>query len=395
MRGGLRDSRRRGGPLIDWPGRLSSPFYGQVWHRAKYVVPAAVLALLIAVVAFALSGGGDGAGDDGGRTAAAQAAGATAGGGDGDRGAVSAPGPQPVPVPDRAAILRPPAGTTYFGVATPDAPWNSSVLAGVGRDAGGVPPNMVEYYVNWTRAFDPGPVRAAYAQHAVPVLSWEPWAGAAKGTKQPSYALGTIIGGAHDAYIRSFAEAVKADRYPVALRFAHEMNGHWYPWSESNGVNRPGQYVAAWKHVHDIFQQAGATNVIWVWAPNTLRGADRVSLKSLYPGDRYVDWAGLDAYGVAERTAGELLNPSVRAIRAVTRKPLLITETGAQPGGHKARWIASLFPWLTSRHDVIGFIWFQYTHAQGGGTDWTFMSSDAAQESFRTGAKSLRLARIP
>jgi hypothetical protein len=391
MRGVLRDTRRRGGGgvVINWPGRLSSPFYGQVWRRARYAVPAVVLALLIGVIALARGGG------DGGGTRTDRAAVHTADGTGGDGGSTFASGVPQTPIPDKEAIRRPAAGTTYFGVATPDAPWNFAVLAGVGRDAGGVMPNMVEYYVNWTRGFDPYPVRAAYAQHAVPVLTWEPWAGAAKGTKQPSYALGTIIDGTHDAYIRSFAEAVKADRYPIALRFAHEMNGHWYPWAEPNGINRPGQYVAAWKHVHDIFRQVGATNVIWVWAPNTLRGANAVSLKSLYPGDDYVDWVGLDAYGVAERTAGALLNPSVSAIRHVTSKPLLITETGAQPGGRKAPWIASLFPWLASRHDVIGFIWFQYTHAQGGGTDWTFMSSDAAQESFRTGAKSLRPAKVP
>ncbi|MET9218952.1 glycosyl hydrolase [Streptomyces sp. NPDC003300] len=391
MLGGRRDRWTRGGPLVNWPGRLSSPFYGQVWSRAKYVVPAAVLALLIGVAALAWGDGGDGGGD---RSAGADRA-ADSGVGDDDGVSTIAPGPPRTAVPDKDAIRRPPAGTTYFGVAKPDAPWNSAVLAGVGRDAGGVTPNMVEYYVNWTRGFDPDPVRAAYAQHAVPVVSWEPWAGSAKGTEQPSYALRTIIDGAHDPYIRSFAEAVKANRFPIALRFAHEMNGHWYPWAEPNGGNRPGEYVAAWKHVHDIFQQAGATNVIWVWAPNTLRGADDISLKSLYPGDGYVDWIGLDAYGVAESSAGELLNPSVNALRAFTAKPLLITETGAQPGGRKAPWIASLFPWLASRHDVIGFIWFQYTHAEGGGSDWTFMSSTAAQESFTAGARTLRLAQVP
>ncbi|MEU6853063.1 glycosyl hydrolase [Actinacidiphila alni] len=375
--------------MIDWPGRLSSPFYGQVWRWAKYAVPAVVLVLVIGVVALARADGGDGSA----AIAADRAADSDTGSRDG--ASLIVPGPPQTPVPARETILHPPAGSSYFGVATPDAPWNSAVLAGVGRDAGGVTPNMVEYYVNWTRGFDPGPVRAAYAQHAVPVVSWEPWAGSAKGTKQPGYALGTIVDGRHDAYIRSFAEAVKADRYPIVLRFAHEMNGHWYPWAEPNGINKPGQYVAAWKHVHDIFQQVGADNVIWVWAPNTLRGADDISLKSLYPGDAYVDWVGLDAYGVAEHSAGELLNPSVKAIRAVTRKPLLITEAGARPGGRKAPYIASFFAWLRARHDVIGFIWFQYTHAQGGGSDWTFMSSDAAQESFATGVKTLRLVKLP
>jgi beta-mannanase len=30
------------------------------------------------------------------------------------------------------------------------------------------------------------------------------------------------------------------------------MNGNWFSWSERTNVNQPGEYVAAWRHVHDI-----------------------------------------------------------------------------------------------------------------------------------------------
>jgi Glycosyl hydrolase family 26 len=299
-----------------------------------------------------------------------------------------------VVVPDRTRFLDPTDGHKYFGVASPNAPWRSSVLTGIGKKAG-VTPDLVEYFVNWTQKYDPDTVRAAYAQHALPVISWEPWAGSAKGTKQPAYSLGTIVDGKHDAYIRSFAEAVKANRWPVALRLGHEMNGHWYPWAEPNGVNKPGQYVAAWKHVVDIFRKVGATNVIWVWSPNILRGANPVSLHELYPGDSYVDWIGLSAYDVTETNASQVLDPTLRDIRGLTKRPLLITETGSQPGPQKAGWTASFFPWLRAHPDVIGFVWFQYTHAQGAGADWTFTSSPAAQSAFRKGVKTLSLEPVP
>jgi Glycosyl hydrolase family 26 len=308
----------------------------------------------------------------------------------------SSPGPkQRLVVPDRSRFLAPSGGAKYFGVAAPHVPWRPSALSAIAKDAGGVHPDLVEYFVNWTIGFDPAAVRDAYAQHALPVITWEPWAGKAKGTEQPAYSLATIIDGRHDAYIRSFARAVKRDRWPVALRFGHEMNGHWYPWAERNGVNRPGQFVAAWKHVHDIFDQVGADNVIWIWAPNVLRGADPVSLKSLYPGDAYVDWIGMSAYDVTEYTASSLLEPTLSRIRAFTRRPLLITETGAQPGPQKAPWTTDFFRWLNRRPDVIGFVWFQYTRAQGGGADWTFTSGDAARHAFRQGVGTLRLGAIP
>jgi hypothetical protein len=345
------------------------------------VFAAVAVAVAVGVGAFAL-GGGDGSGtagpDDGGHSVALPSSTAT-----------------PEYVPDRSRFLNPPRGTTYFGVAAPDAPWKSAALSRIAEDAGGTAPDMVEYFVNWTQRFDAGAVRAAYSQHALPVITWEPWAGSGKGTKQPSYALSTIADGRHDAYITAFAKAVAAGRWPVAIRFGHEMNGHWYPWAEHNGVNRPGQFVAAWKHVHAIFDKAGAHNVIWVWAPNTLRGADPVSLRSLYPGDAYVDWIGMSAYDVTERTAGQVLDPTLRSIRKFTHRPLLITETGSQPGAQKAPWIGTFFPWLRAHPDVIGFVWFQYTRAQGAGADWTFTSSPAARQAFRKGARTLEPAPIP
>jgi hypothetical protein len=337
-----------------------------------------VAALVIGVGAYELGGGGN--------NRAAQPAGTS----------VTLASPTPaVTIPGKAALLTPPKGSKYFGVAAPDAPWRSSVLSGITKDAGGTAPNMVQYFVNWTKGFDPGVIRAAYGQNALPVISWEPWAGRAKGTQQPEYSLATIIDGKHDAYIKTFAKAVKENGWPVGLRFGHEMNGHWYPWAERNGVNKPGQYQAAWKHIHDIFRRAGADNVIWIWSPNTLRGADPVSLKSLYPGDAYVDWLGISAYDVGERTAKQLLDPTLTRMRAFTERPLLITETGSQPGAQKAAWTASLFPWLKSHPDVIGFIWFQYTRAQGGGADWTFTSTTAAQDAFRKGVKTLTLTKVP
>ena len=87
---------------------------------------------------------------------------------------------------------------------------------------------------------------------------------------QPAYRLSRIIDGDYDQYIKSWAEGIKALGFPIAIRFAHEMNGTWYPWCERTNGNRPGQYVRAWRHVHDIFSEVGATNVTWVWSPNII-----------------------------------------------------------------------------------------------------------------------------
>ena len=109
-------------------------------------------------------------------------------------------------------------------------------------------------------------------------------------------ALASIIDGSHDAYIDMFAKSIlKQFGHPVTIRLMHEMNGNWYPWGLGVNGNRPGQYVAAWQHVHDRFTALGVTDVSWMWAPNAVYTGS-APLAPLYPGDAYVDAVGLSNY---------------------------------------------------------------------------------------------------
>jgi Glycosyl hydrolase family 26 len=294
------------------------------------------------------------------------------------------------PVPSRDVFLRPSA--PHFGLTTPQSPWSRTEIEAFSRRAG-ARPTVLQFFVKWNQEFRPDAVAMSYRQQALPVLSWEPWVGPRYGESQPAFALRKISGGTYDPYISSFATAVRAQRWPVAIRFAHEMNGNWYPWSESRSGNHPGDYVRAWRHVHDVFARVGATNVIWVWSPNIIRPVPDVSLRALYPGDKYVDWAGMVGYGVHERTAAETFDPTIAVLRTFTRKPVLITETGAQPGPTKAPWTASLFPWLRQHRDVIGFVWFELSPAEGAKADWRFTADPRTEKAFHAGILKSTLAR--
>lgn len=57
----------------------------------------------------------------------------------------------------------------------------------------------------------------------------------------------------------------------------------------------PAQYVAAYRHIHDVFAAQGVANVVWVWTPTGYSGYYS-TLSSFYPGDTYVDWMGYDPY---------------------------------------------------------------------------------------------------
>ncbi|MBS1863384.1 MAG: hypothetical protein JSS68_16930, partial [Actinobacteria bacterium] len=110
--------------------------------------------------------------------------------------------------------------------------------------------------------FPTGPMTAIREHGAIPFFSWSSQS-TPSSLNEPEYQLSDVISGRYDSYIRKFAEEAKAWGHPFFLRFDWEMNGNWFPWAEGVNGNNPGEYVAAWRHVHDIFTQVGATNATW------------------------------------------------------------------------------------------------------------------------------------
>ncbi|SHN29183.1 Beta-mannanase [Actinacidiphila paucisporea] len=302
-------------------------------------------------------------------------------------------------VPSKDQFLHPDG--IYYGAATKLAPYDAREVEQLTTDAGGIRPTMASYFLSWNQKFNPASITAAYAHGTLPVLTWEPWQGGSMNPKpdeilksnidQPAYRLANITAGRFDTYITQTAEAIAAAKWPVVLRFAHEMNGVWYPWSERVNGNHAGDYVKAWRHVHDLFQQAGATNVIWAWAPNIIRPAPGVKLSPLYPGDAYVDWVGMTGYGVREKTPETTFGPTIKRIQAFTDKPIVIMETGAQIDSSQLSWVTSFFPWLTRNPEVIGFIWTEKDRTTGANADWRFTSSAAEKEAYQAGLATLHL----
>jgi hypothetical protein len=233
---------------------------------------------------------------------------------------------------------------------------------------------------------------AVVAHGATPVVTWEPWDPASGSASQPAYRLSAIISGADDAYITRWANEVRAFGHPIWLRFAHEMNGDWYPWAESVNGNAPGQYVAAWRHVHDLFAHAGATNVAWIWTPNVVYPGT-TALAELYPGDAYVNWVGVDGYNWGStrpqgwQSPEAVFGETLSALRQLSSRPIVIGETAsAEAGGSKAAWINQFFATLAAHPEVRAFLWFNLNKE----TDWRIESSPAATQAFAQGIANPR-----
>jgi mannan endo-1,4-beta-mannosidase len=261
----------------------------------------------------------------------------------------------------------------YFGAALDGAPASLGPVEEFATKVG-KQPNMLLYYAAWGDQFDAQAVRNARAIGALPVMEWEPF--------KPSIA--DIADGISDDYIRKFATAVRALNLPVAISFAHEMNGFWYAWGTEK--TSPADFVRAWRRVHDIFLDVGATNVIWVWSPNVVNPVPTVPLTPLYPGDSYVDWIGVVGYYTdsGASTFSTLFGPTTATVREFTGKPILILETGAEDSRRKSQDVADLFSGVAASSDVIGFIWFNYVKR----ADWRIDSDSSALAQFRKYAQN-------
>ena len=87
---------------------------------------------------------------------------------------------------------------------------------------------------------------------------------------------------------------------PVFIRWFWEMDGN----KKQGFISSPASYQKAWRHIHDIFGQAGATNAVWVWCPNA-SAFDDGNAMPYYPGGAYVDWVCGDGYNFAPNRPGD------------------------------------------------------------------------------------------
>src|SRR5207249_4332973 len=102
----------------------------------------------------------------------------------------------------------------------------------------------------------------------IPLISW-----AGTNTKQ-------VAAGKNDTLFAQRADAIKALGAPVFLRWFWEMDG--IRASKKNTAISPTDYIAAWRHIHALFDAHGVTNVVWVWCPVSL-GFYHKTAQPFYP----------------------------------------------------------------------------------------------------------------
>lgn len=180
----------------------------------------------------------------------------------------------------------------------------------------GVYPALVGAYFDFTTRPENLAIflEAAAAKGCVPSVTLDPKAWSDPDTRRQKPYLGMIRAGNFDTQLDAWARVLRDFGHPVLLRFAHEMNGTWYPYGgggDSDGDGRPDgpeAFIRAWRHAHDRFAEAGAKNALWVFCPNGEDFPDENWNRPFryYPGDAYVDLISVDAYEHRDKRARSL-----------------------------------------------------------------------------------------
>lgn len=179
------------------------------------------------------------------------------------------------------------------------------------------------------------------------------------------------------------------------IRTMREMNltGSW-PWA-----GNPKKFKKVWKHIWNIFENEGANEyATWVWNPHR-----RGSKESYYPGEKYVDWIGLNGYDVGYITGKSVscrdtFGSSIRSLhRNHPDKPIMIAETGTYLKWGKGRWQKNAFKYVLNNKRIKAISWWSEKWNSGGTWIDTRINSDNnALKGFKEGISDpYFLGKIP
>jgi len=286
-------------------------------------------------------------------------------------GTATPAGPGPVKTAPNAVSLRP---GSILGVYNGTVPRSYSLVNSFARKVR-LRPNVVMYFSAWGDRFRTGFASVARRHGAVPFVELEPY----------TVSLQSIAAGQQDAYLRSYANAVRSFGDPVLISFGHEMNGFWYRWGYTH--TSPSVFRSAWRHIVTVFRRAGASNVRWLWVVNGLAPGES-PIREWWPGADYVSWVAMDGYYVRRsQTFGSVFGPTIRAVRRLTSKPVLIAEVGIGPAAGKASKVPGLFAGVRAAH-LLGFVYYDKAqHGDAYHQNWQIDYDWSAIAAFRRSIK--------
>lgn len=224
--------------------------------------------------------------------------------------------------------------------------------------------------------------------------------------------LYSIVEGHFDTFLANWAKQIKEVKGNVLLRILHEFNGDWYPWCTINNDKNPELVIKAFRHIHGIFKKQQATNVKFVWCPNSMSLPQEKwnFIMAAYPGDEFVDFVGLDIYngaGNAQVLWRSFRKEGIENYFILTQrlplKPLLICEVASRErralepksSQNKSNWIKQMSDALTSDMAKVKLLtWFNEKETfkinSSSGAKGAYLDFILKNDHFKSGTRNLK-----
>ncbi len=316
-------------------------------------------------------------------------------------GSVWAGAGKATPVPPHSYDIPVPSEGAYTGAYCPDSISHQVTEKSLVEfeQATGKKNMFVHVFVDWLEdnalgqsSFIPFPKQACemiYAHGAIPLITWQ--ANIEARHQEYGFMLDRIANGEFDDHLKTWTKKIKQFPGTIFIRWGHEMNGDWFPWSgaqngsekpvvgEPAGPLGPARYRTAWNHIWELFQRENVNNVRWVWSvfPANSLGHVWNDEDTYWPGDDYVDWIGVSVinWSKANRKSGkgwknfsDIVEGAYQKLTAKhPTKPLMLAEFAcANPvdlqEGNKAKWIKEALKIIPSKYPQIkALCWYNDT----------------------------------
>jgi hypothetical protein len=214
-----------------------------------------------------------------------------------------------------------------------------------------------------------------------------------------------ILQGRYDGRFRQLAGEIARYGAPVLLRLNNEMNGDWCGYCAYYSSLDPELFEAVWRHIRQIFQDAGADNALWVFNANYRSYPDFLWNHTLwyYPGDAYVDVVGLTAYNTGDYYSGEQWTSFTDLynsfywdyINWFPNKPFMISEFACSGyGGDKAAWIRDMMVKMPFYSRIKVMVWWNGFDWDGSVPSRTYALDEASMSAFREGLRFYSKPRL-
>jgi hypothetical protein len=191
---------------------------------------------------------------------------------------------------------------------------------------------------------------------------------------------GAKAGSATYNNIVRWATTIKSRSGLTLFGFDHEPEA-----SGSSNKGGAANYIAAYRHVADIFRAQGVHNVEYTWqmtanAFKVSSGDPRYAAK-WYPGSSYVDNVAADPYnwykcgqGHGQWTELSSLVTPVISFAKARGKHVVLAEWGSDADARRSQWLKNAGQYFIANRSVIrGVFYFQNSHRSG--CEWQLKSA--------------------